>query len=367
MNIVVNAVLAYEQPRGVGTHINNVLIGLSEIDEDNEYYIYYGKWMKKYSFLNINRPNFHFIELDISRSIISRNWYLAVKLPIDCKKYNPDILYVLDTQAILVKPCRIVSTIHDLAEFECKYKYSKLQGAIRRCIVRHQIKLSDQLITVSQYSKDDILRRFNKNISGDNIHVIYNTYDGVCDGIADNHPDKYILFVSEVERAKNLKTLLQAYNILPAEIKGEYSVKVVGKHGNDYDECVDYVNENKLESKVEFYGYVDNSRLDFMYKKAYVFVFPSLFEGFGIPVIEAMGRGVPVICSNSSSLPEVGDTAALFFNPMDYNELADCLIRVINNENLRSSMINKGLERARFFASENMAEKTYKVLLDAKS
>ena len=124
MNIVINAVLAFEKPRGVGRYINNLLPEIAKHDKENHYYVYYGKWMHEYEFLNIRQDNFHFIELDIKNSQLARNLFLATKLPLMAKKLNPDIFWLVDTQAIFFKPCKMVSTIHDLAEFEVPEKYS---------------------------------------------------------------------------------------------------------------------------------------------------------------------------------------------------------------------------------------------------
>ena len=364
MVIVVNAVLAYEQPRGVGRYINNLFPAMAELDKENQYYIYYGKWMKNYEFLSINQPNFHFIELDITNSTTSRNLYLAVKLPIDCKKYNPDLFFLVDTQAILIKPCRIVSTIHDLAEFVVPEKYSPKRALLRRQIVRHQVRISDQIMTVSKYSKADICKRF--HISSGRVAVVYNSVDAPEIGKL-QQPEKYFLYVSEIERAKNLATLVKAYAGLPETIKKEYMLYIVGKKGNDYENVMDLINRSKINDRVRFFGFVSDEELSDLYARAFCFIFPSVFEGFGLPVLEAMAKGTPVLCSNSSSIPEVGGDAVLTFEPYDEKAIGEQILKLINQEGLRSEMINRGIQRAGKFNKEAAARATLKVLNGMKT
>lgn len=359
MNIVINAVLAFEQPRGVGRYINNLFPALAKIDKNNNYYIYYGKWMKNYEFLSINQSNFHFIELDIKNTMVYRNLYLSVKLPLDCKKVKPDLFFLVDTQAIIIKPCKIVSTIHDLAEYVVPEKYAPKQAFIRRQIVKHQVKISDHIMTVSQYSKYDICSRF--QIKPENITVVYNSVE-TPDIQQFQKPEKYFLYVSEIERAKNLTTLIKAYSILPAEIKAEYELFVVGKKGNDSDNVLRLIKENKIEDRVQFFGFVSDEELEKLYAQAYCFVFPSVFEGFGLPVLEAMAKGTPVICSNSSSIPEVGGDAVLTFDPYDEKMLSNQIIKLVEEDGLRDSMVHKGVVRAKMFNKAYAAKETLNVL-----
>lgn len=359
MNIIINAVLAFEKPRGVGRYINNLLPAIAELDKDNQYYVYYGKWMKEYEFLNLNQDNIHFIELDIENTMLARNLYLAVKLPIVCQKHKPDILFLIDTQALIIKPCKVISTIHDLAEFVLPEKYSKMHAFLRRNIVKHQVKISDYILTVSQYSKKDICKRF--RISQQKVYVTYNAVASPVK-IAEKRAKNYFLFVSETEKAKNLMGLIKAYNLLPKDIKDKFCIYVIGKKGNDYVNIVKEVINTGIKDKVKFLGYVTDEELNNLYAEAYAFIFPSFFEGFGLPVLEAMAKGIPVLCSDTSSIPEVGGDAVLTFNPHNYNEIAKQMERIIITDGLREEMITKGLRRAKLFSLHNAAESTLHVI-----
>lgn len=364
MNIVINAVLAFENPRGVGRYINNLLPEIAKNDTENQYYVYYGKWMQAYEFLNIQQDNFHFIELDIKNTQLARNLFLAAKLPLMAKKLNPDIFWLVDTQAVFFKPCKMVSTIHDLAEFEVPEKYSRKQALLRRMIVSNQVRLSDKILTVSNYSKQDICRRF--CIPENRVSVTYNAVDRVMSSndVDPNTHDNSFLFVSETERAKNPRLLVKAYSMLPEKYRNMFTLRIVGKQGNDHDNCLQLIEQAGIADRVEFFGYVSNEELKAMYASAYAFVFPSLFEGFGLPVLEAMAQGTPVLCSNSSSIPEVGGDAVLTFSPTDAKQLCEQMVRLIEDPQLRETMIWKGLEQAGRFTKQNAALSTMNALFE---
>ena len=354
MKIILNAVLAYENPRGVGRYINNLLYELSETE--NDIYVIYGKWMSNYSFTKIKKENFHLIELDIPNNKILRNLYLSIILPIKICKYKADLYHVLDTSPNFLKFMPMVSTIHDLAEFEVPEKYGNIQAFLRRIYVRLQIKMSDYIITVSNYTKNDIINRF--NIDSNKIYVTYEDTDNKISLPNFRNYKKYFLFVGEIEKTKNVQAIIEAFNLLPKEYKNEYEVRLVGKKGNDFENVINIINKYKLNSKVKFYDYVSEEELFNMYKEAFAFVFPSKFEGFGLPVLEAMRMNIPVICSNKTSIPEVGGDAVLTFDPTCYEHLKNHMLNIILKNELREELILKGEVRASDFSWKFTTEKT---------
>lgn len=356
MKVVINAVLSYEQPRGVGRYLNVLIPAIAEIDKENEYHIYYGKWMKQYDFLKLNQKNFHFIELNISNNQILRNLYLAFVLPFKFKKLKPNLYFLADTQASFVKTCKTVSTIHDLMEFEFPEKYSKAQRFLRKWIVKIQVKLSDCIITVSNYSKNDLCTLL--HVPEKKVVMIPNAVNKSSYVSEPMQPKNYFLFVSETESAKNAKVLILAFSLLSESIKKNFELKIVGKKGNQQSELENIIKVKNLENRVTFYGYVSDDELRMMYAEAYAFVFPSLFEGFGLPVAEAMANSVPVLCSNAASIPEVGGDAVLTFEPHNENELCALMESIIINPELRTEMIAKGLKRVKLFTNEAQAKRT---------
>lgn len=360
MNIVINAIIAYEKPRGVGRYFNNLLPWLIKLDKgDNQYYIYYGKWMESYDFLKVESPNVHFIEAKVKNNPILRNIYQATVLAKDCKKYDPDILFLINTLAIVKKPCKLLSTIHDIMEYDFPEKYPFIQRHFRRAVVSHQAKISDRIITDSEYSKNAISNRL--GIDKDNIDMIPCSVS-MRDRQEIVTPDKYFLFVSETEKAKNLMGLIEAFAVLPEDVKAEYHVEVVGREGNDHARIVQRITELGLGDKIVFHGYLSDEELNNMFLHAYAFVFPSFFEGFGLPVLEAMACNTPVLCSNVSSIPEVGGDAVLTFDPRDPMDLRDQMVKIVKDPDLRSRMVEEGYTRACQFTEENTARKTLDVI-----
>ena len=360
MKIAVNAVLAYEQPRGIGNYLNIILPALAGIDKDNEYYIYYGKWMRDYAFARIDQDNFHLIELDINNTQTGRNLYLSLRLPMLVKRMKADIYWLPDSRATFLKPCATVSTIHDLAEYVVPEKYSPRVAFVRRNYLRHQIRISDHIITVSHYSKEDICNRF--GLPGDRVTVIYNALrDTEYKQQSAGDEQDYFLFVSEIERAKNLNVLIEAYAELDRDLRDRFELRVAGKYGNNYNEIKDLIAARGIGDRVRFCGYLSDEELDEMYLHAYVFIFPSLFEAFGFPVLEAMARGVPVICSDTSSVPEVGGDDVLKFDPHDHKMLSDLLKELAVNTGLRDRLREAGVERSRMFNAKDMAAQTLEI------
>jgi glycosyltransferase involved in cell wall biosynthesis len=172
-------------------------------------------------------------------------------------------------------------------------------------------------------------------------------------------PKRYLLFVGTLEPRKNLTTLLKAYAMLRAERQHEeVKLVVVGRKGWLYDEVFETVQTLALHQDVLFTDFVDDEDLPDLYRGALLLVLPSLYEGFGLPILEAMASGVPVIASNTSSMPEVAGEAALLIDPRNPQAIAEGIAQVLADEQLRQTLTQRGLARARCFTWESAAHKT---------
>jgi glycosyltransferase involved in cell wall biosynthesis len=175
-------------------------------------------------------------------------------------------------------------------------------------------------------------------------------------------PAQYLLFVGTLEPRKNLTTLLHAYAMLRAEWPGEdLKLVVAGRTGWLYTDIFDTVKRLALDEEVIFTGFVDDEDLPDLYRGAQLFVFPSLYEGFGLPILEAMASGVPVITSATASMPEVAGDAAILVDPHDSEAIAEGMAQVLAEDRLRQAMIQKGLARARRFTWDTVAQNTLEV------
>lgn len=353
MNIVINAVFMHEKPRGVGRVCNNLLKKIAEKDKKNKYYIYYGKW-QKYDFLNIKQENFKFIKLNISSNAIIRNLYLAFVLPFKIKKHDPDVYHIMDTSPLYIKTCKTISTIHDLAEFTVPEKYNKFKCVLRKKYVKKQAINSDLIVTVSEYTKKDIINRF--KVDENKIKVIYNYFE--CTKLYDSKREykKYFLVVGEIERTKNIGMIIESFSKINKNVRNGFKLVIVGKNGNDYRNVIEKIEQCNIKKDVELLSYVSDEKLFELYSNAFALVFASLFEGFGLPILEAMSFGIPVISSNVTSMPEVIGDAGMLFDPTKSKKLTKCMNDMIMKPDMRISMIEKGYKQIKKFNPDKIVD-----------
>lgn len=202
------------------------------------------------------------------------------------------------------------------------------------------------------------------------IEVVYNGFEKeiekeeVPSGMKEIDPKivhPYILYVGTIQPRKNITALIRAFSLL-SETNSKLQLVITGKKGWLFDEIFKEAKSLYLDNKIIFTGYVTDEELVYLYQKSFCFVLPSFYEGFGIPVLEAMSFGCPVVSSFSSSLPEVGGEAALYFDPANHKDLADKLHMLQDDPKLRADLIKKGHERIRQFSWDRCAAQTLKVL-----
>ena len=254
---------------------------------------------------------------------------------------------------------KTVVTVHDVFPWSYPGTSMPLETLIYRYWLPYLLRRQDAIITVSQASKADIVRFL--RIPEGKVHVVYEGVSGAYRPALPSEiravrgryglPEGYILFVGSVERRKNLHGLLRAYARVRKAGERRPLVVVGGKRG-DYPDLEATLRGLGLEGQVIFTGYLPEPDLSALYSGADLFVFPSLYEGFGLPVLEAMACGTPVVCSDVASLPEVAGDAALLVNPHDVDALAEAIRLALTDESLREELRRKGLERVKQFTWE---------------
>lgn len=267
--------------------------------------------------------------------------------------------------------CRLVVTIHDLAyEFFPDEFLKKDLFKLHHWTIESVTKAHD-IIAVSSHTRADIVKMY--HIPEEMIHTIPNgltpfkTTTPKQNMLIQGHdyklvPYHYILYVGTLQPRKNLTTLVYAFALFHKE-NPDYKLVIAGKKGWLYKEIFSLVHKLKLEDVVHIVGYVNELEKYHLYHKAFCFVMPSLYEGFGIPMLEAFSASCPVIASNASALPEVGGTAALYFEPKNANSLLDKLRMLEKDLKLRNELVERGEARARKFSWEYCAENTLEILL----
>lgn len=293
----------------------------------------------------------------------SANRLFAVTKKITSLKLNqkPDIFHLTTPWPVQVPGVKTVVTIHDLIPLKVPFTTLDMKNHFYH-LFKWAAESSDMIFSVSEHTKNDIMEIY--GIPEDKIQVTYQSYkksetvtseedDEIYLKAKKLAKEKYVLFVGNIEPKKNIKALIQAMAYIP---KG-YKLAVVGRKAWMHESQLSDLNRYLKKKEYVFLNYVSEEELSMLYKSALCMVFPSLYEGFGLPVLEAMAHDCPVICSDVSSLPEVGGDAALYVNPYKFTEIRDKLKEVISNEELRRGMIEKGRERVEFFSPENYVKR----------
>ena len=259
-----------------------------------------------------------------------------------------------------------IATIHDVYHLANSSKLTTLQKVYAKLVMNRAVNLSDHLITVSEFSKSEIIKY--TGCPENKITVIHNGVKQTAEyldqeviNLKYSLPEKYILYVGNVKPHKNLSVLLNAYKILGDNLRNSYKIVIAGKKEGFItgdDGIAELINTSpELRDNVVFTGYVDEQDIDNVYKGAALFVFPSIYEGFGLPPLEAMLNECPVISSNAASLPEVCGDAAIYFDPMNSIELASKITGILTNTALKQDMVLKGKNRIRRFTWERSIKK----------
>lgn len=288
-------------------------------------------------------------------SLKSHAWDQISLLKFLKSKGNPLIINFSNTLPLFYKN-KIVA-IHDIIYL--KYPVSYSYSYSYRVIFPLMIKYSKHIITVSEFSKKEISNYF--GINEDRISVIYNGVDEKFKPKKLENQEKYILGVSSIAYHKNFSGLLEAFLKLNSKklklyIVGGLNEKIFGKNSS---KILDKITSNP---NIKFLGRVDDNKLVELYSNAICFVYPSLYEGFGLPPLEAQSCGCPVVISDIPVFREIYKDTALYFNPLDPNDIAAKIEKIIDDEKTRNFLIEKGLENAKRYTWENSAKSFFKVL-----
>jgi glycosyltransferase involved in cell wall biosynthesis len=291
-------------------------------------------------------------------------------LPLDLYFHSkrPDVFFSPSHYGPRFSPVKTAISIMDLSYIKFPYLFAKKDLYQLVNWTRASVNKAKRVFTISNSSRDDIIEAY--GISEKNVIV---TYPGVKKISSSKQKTlsmedltkkfgikgKYILFVGTLQPRKNIEKLIEAFSKLSEK---NLQLVIVGKKGWLYEPILASPAKYNVEDKVKFLDFVENEDLPSLYKNALCFVLPSLYEGFGLPVLEAMKYGCPVLISNVSSLPEAGGDAALYFDPENADEIAKTIEKVISDEKLRQDMIKKGYTQIKQFSWEKTAQKTLDVL-----
>lgn len=317
-------------------------------------------------------PQHEYVELAWGRTeelrTDQRLWWEQVELPRRARAARVDLLHLTGFGAPCWRPCPILLTVHDLIGLLFPANLPPISRFYWAWWLPRTIRWADQVIADSEHTKHDLIRLL--GIPAERIEVVHLGVGEAFLPLDDQAsleavrqeyglPPAVILYVGTLEPRKGLDTLIAAYGALAAEIP--HDLVIVGKKGWYTEPLFRQVEALGLAQRVHFTDYVADEDLPGLYNLADLFVYPSRYEGFGLPPLEAMACGLPVVCSNAASLPEVVGDAALLVSPDDAEALAAAMRRVLDDQALRAKMRARGLERARRFTWEKTARRTVKI------
>lgn len=360
--MIIGINLLYMLPGVVGgteTYAAGLLGGLGKIDKENEYIIY----------VNVESGNWAVPEAENFRLQIcpitavnrgKRYYYEQFKLPSLLKRDNVNVVHSLGYVAPLYPGCPSVVTIPDLNYKAFGNQMSRTRRLSLGFFVRRSALHADYVISISHFSRSEILNNY--PIGDDRVVVTHlaprqmATYRKMP--AEEKTPAPYFVAFSSQSPHKNIPALLRAFAGTKDRIP--HRLVLIGSLPNNAD-YRSLVRDLKLESRISFTGYVEESRLQDTLQGATALIFPSIYEGFGLPILEAMELGVPVACSRKASLPEIAGDAALFFDPHSIEEIGEKMIQLATDGSLREDLRKKGFENVRRFSWEETASETLAV------
>lgn len=307
-------------------------------------------------------------------------YWKQVVLPFKAWLKGCDIVFCVDYFVPYFRPgFKTVQVFHDAFFFEYPDHYNRLWLKIFHHIAMPAARKCAYIVTVSNYARKKVA--FHAGFTENKLVTIYqgpktlgheSPLAALPDQFGIKAGEKYILHVGVIEKRKNLPALINALKILTTRGHSDLKLVLIGqgngkKFSDDTDALLEAIRVNKLEKNVLLTGYLPDKELKPLYQHAYLYVFPSINEGFGIPVLEAFSCNLPVLVANNSSLPEVGGNAVLSFDPFNEHDIAAKIATVLENDSLRTDLIRKGQERLTFFSWKKTAlqymdifEKAYK-------
>ena len=282
------------------------------------------------------------------RAIWAPRFWTQIGLSLEMLFQSPDVLFVPAHTVPLIHPKKTVVTIHGLEYEYCKEAYSFWERIYMHYSIMWSCKVASTVICVSENTKKDVMKLY--EVGEEKIVVISEGYNKTQNPNSKNQTKPkfqntetkpYLLFIGRIEERKNIVRIIEAFEILKEKHKVLHVLVLVGKPGFGYEKIRSKIYDSRFKNEIHEVGYVDEEKKWELLKNTDAFLFPTLYEGFGLPVLEAQSVGVPVVTSNISSLPEVAGDGAVFVDPLSRESIAEGIYQVLSDQGLRSGIIEK--------------------------
>ena len=367
IRVGINASKFFEVNTGVGRYTSNLCKSILETDGKNDYFLYSPGQMDIVIRTDRTRIQFKKSGIALKNNTLRILWE-QVTLPYCSMNDRLDLFHYTDhSLSILQRTHPAIITVHDIAYVRFPRLLNKSRQIYKKYILNVSIKRADVIVADSYSTKRDILNYF--GIKEEKIKVVYPGVERRFRPISNveeyrlrnNLPSKMVLNVGTLEPRKNIVTLIRAFKKLKELGFKNYKLVIAGDKGWLYKQIFDEIKSSDLQKEVLFLGIAEDESLPMLYNCADVFVYPSLYEGFGLPPLEAMACGIPVITSNTSSLPEVIGSAGIMIDPDDVNSLCEAMYNVLKDKELWYHMSKNGLERSKLFSWKETAKKILEI------
>ncbi len=355
---------------GIGRYSFELAKGLEKCSDISELLFLNGRHISHTLPTSTNAPS---INLGLKK-IIQKNWMASELYRVFMPRIKgrvldqyKDYIYHSPNFYLPACACQTVATFHDLSVFTWPECHPKERVRYMRKELLLTLKRASILITDSEFTRQELAQYFNYPITKiftaklASSGIFFPRENGVITSVISKYNikvGKYAFFTGSIEPRKNISTLLDAYERLPVELRKTIPLVISGYKGWESEKLRARFAVAEKNGWLRYLGYTSAEDLPFLFAGAKTFIFPSLYEGFGLPVLEAMASGIPVVCSNSSSLPEVVGNCALMNDPLDTEGLTSSILKSLDDDCWRKQAIERGLERAKLFSWENCAQET---------
>jgi len=362
MKIGIDIRTASGEKAGKGWYTFHLVYNLLKVDKRNQYFLY----------TNIGIPGFEQFPNAQQRVIGGKGIFWHVGASRDVKREGIEVFFAPTSYiipALLPRAVKTIVTVHDLVAFLFRGTHNKKAVLVEKLFFKKMLKKTRFLLAVSENTKRDIINKF--HYEEDKIGVVYPSADDDFKPVEKDSlkefiestklPEKFFLAVGTLEPRKNYPNLIKGFYEFLKNNK-DYHLIIVGKKGWKFEGIYKLIEELKLKNHVHILGYLSGKSIMNLYSLAEALVFPSIYEGFGIPPLEAMKCGCPVIVSNTSSVPEVVGDAGLYINPKNPASIAGVLTKLVSNKDLREKLIAQGFAQSKKFSWTLSAKKLLDIL-----
>ena len=338
---------------------------LQKIDHENEYFIFVAPGEDR---CLEESENVHIIELKCPTYPL----WEQVALPRAVKKIMPDLLHCTSNTAPLQCPVPLILTLHDIIYLEKRYSssftwYQEMGWFYRRMVVPRVLANCEKIITVSQFERERILDVL--HLPEEQLVAVYNGFNSHFH-VQPKAPeitrkyidaDNYLFFLGNTDPKKNTPRVLKAYSDYLKQSTQKLPLLIADLKGDVIDRILEEENITEVKSYIHAPGYIANADLAALYSGAFAFLYPSLRESFGIPMLEAMACGTPIIAGNTSAMPEIAGEGALLADPFNSNDITKKILQLENDQTLYQQQVEYGIQRSQLFSWRNTAESLLKI------